>query len=127
MGGKRGNVFDFAVAILVVPRVKETEAAIDGRWTWGEVETDGLAGLEAQGTEGGRPWIHRLYETSSGLVPHLSLAVVGVVRSDVARRLGTAGAPQLSIALEARARGSVMGPWGLANPALGRGPGLAVS
>lgn len=41
--------------------------------------TDGLASLQAQGIEGGRPWTDRLYGTSSALATRLSLVVVGVV------------------------------------------------
>lgn len=46
------NVLDFAVAILVVLGVKETEALVDNRMGmddtgWGDVGTDRLAGSEA--------------------------------------------------------------------------------
>lgn len=75
--------------------------------------TDGLASLQAQGTEGGRPWIDRLYGTSSALATRLSLVVVGVVGGvGVPKCLGTASAPQFSILLEVCAGGVCDGAMG---------------
>lgn len=96
-------------------------------WTWGDMGTDGLASLEAQGTEGGRLGLTGFMERPQPW-PHACLWWLWVWwGAGVPKRLGTASAPQFSILLEVRTGGSVMKPWGLAKPALCRGPGLPVA
>lgn len=61
MSGQLENVLDFAIGVLVGLRAKETQgyySTVDSGWTWVirvDVGTDGLAGLEVQVADRGRP------------------------------------------------------------------------